>query len=96
MNTSRECSPAADDSFGPVVDAACRHGFDFTLTFEQSMLVLLPAALLILAAPFRLLHLRNATVKVDGRRLRDMKLVSQSTIGPDRYSLTCSRPPWLS
>ncbi|KAI5463411.1 P-loop containing nucleoside triphosphate hydrolase protein [Mariannaea sp. PMI_226] len=82
MNTSAftsasappDCPPYADDAFGPVVAAACRKGFDFTITFEQSILVLLPASCLLVAAPFRLFRLRNAPVKVTGHGLRHLKL----------------------
>ncbi|RFU74209.1 hypothetical protein TARUN_8040 [Trichoderma arundinaceum] len=59
MNVSTPlCAPTADAAFGPVVDAACRDGFDFTLVFEQSIFVLLPASLLVLVAPLRLFQLR--------------------------------------
>ncbi|CAK7198432.1 hypothetical protein SEUCBS139899_001093 [Sporothrix eucalyptigena] len=43
MSTST-CA-ASDGSFGPVVAAACRGGFDFTLVFEQSFFVILPCSL---------------------------------------------------
>ncbi|GFP53312.1 ABC multidrug transporter B [Trichoderma asperellum] len=68
------CAPTADAAFGPVVDAACRDGFDFTLVFEQSILVLLPAAMLVLVAPLRFLQLRKSPVKVTGHASRMMKL----------------------
>ncbi|KAL9488539.1 hypothetical protein ACSS6W_000816 [Trichoderma asperelloides] len=68
------CAPTADAAFGPVVDAPCRDGFDFTLVFEQSILVLLPAAMLVLVAPLRFLQLRKSPVKVTGHASRMMKL----------------------
>ncbi|UZP45666.1 hypothetical protein NXS19_013478 [Fusarium pseudograminearum] len=72
---STNCAASVDASFGPFVPPECRHGFDFTLVFEQSILVLLPASLLLVIAPFRIFRLRNAPVKVTGYRLRSVKLV---------------------
>lgn len=77
MNPSMSlCAPTADAAFGPAVGEECRDGFDFTIVFEQSVLVLLPSSLLLLAAPVRLAQLRGASVKVAGHRLRLAKLVS--------------------
>ncbi|RBR10554.1 uncharacterized protein FIESC28_09418 [Fusarium coffeatum] len=73
MNVTN-CAPFIDASFGPFVPPECRDGFDFTLVFEQSILVLIPASLLLVIAPFRIFHLRNAPVKVTGHRLRSIKL----------------------
>lgn len=73
------CAPTADAAFGPVVDAACRDGFDFTLVFEQSVFVLLPAAMLVLMAPLRFLQLRKSPIKVAGYASRMIKLVSRFT-----------------
>lgn len=75
MNSSEIlCISSTDTSFGPFVGPECRDGFDFTLVFEQSIFVLLPAALLLVLAPIRLFRLRNVPVKVAGRRLRTVKL----------------------
>lgn len=79
------CAPTADAAFGPVVDAACRDGFDFTLVFEQSIFVLLPAAMLVLMAPLRLLQLRKSPIKVVDQASRVIKLVSRLTA---RYAPT--------
>ncbi|KAJ3526432.1 hypothetical protein NM208_g11192 [Fusarium decemcellulare] len=78
MNSSATfCASSADAAFGPIVGPdECRDGFDFTLTFEQSILVLSPAALLLLVAPFRLFSLYNAPVKVASHRLRLFKLAA--------------------
>lgn len=73
MNVT-SCAASVDASFGPFVSPECRDGFDFTLVFEQSILVLLPASILIILAPFRIFHLRNAPVKVNGYRLGSVKL----------------------
>ncbi|KLO97907.1 multidrug resistance-associated protein [Fusarium fujikuroi] len=75
MNSSENlCTSSLDASFGPFVGPECRDGFDFTLVFEQSILVLSPAALLLILAPVRLFRLRNVPVKVTGHRLRTVKL----------------------
>ncbi|PTB80416.1 P-loop containing nucleoside triphosphate hydrolase protein [Trichoderma longibrachiatum ATCC 18648] len=75
MNKSTPlCAATADAAFGPVVDAACRDGFDFTLVFEQFVFVLLPASLLVLVAPLRLMQLRKASVKVTDNVSRALKL----------------------
>ncbi|WKT45911.1 AAA ATPase domain [Fusarium oxysporum f. sp. vasinfectum] len=75
MNSSENlCTFSVDASFGPFVGPECRDGFDFTLVFEQSILVLSPAALLLILAPVRLFRLRNVPVKVTGYRLRTVKL----------------------
>ncbi|KAH7198229.1 P-loop containing nucleoside triphosphate hydrolase protein [Fusarium flagelliforme] len=73
MNVTN-CAPSIDASFGPFVPPECRDGFDFTLVFEQSILVLVPASLLLIIAPFRIFRLRNVPVKVTGHRLRSIKL----------------------
>jgi hypothetical protein len=73
------CAPTADAAFGPVVDAACRDGFDFTLVFEQSIFVLLPATMLFLMAPLRILQLRKSPIKVADHASRMIKLVSRLT-----------------
>ncbi|KAH7206333.1 P-loop containing nucleoside triphosphate hydrolase protein [Fusarium oxysporum] len=75
MNSSENlCTFSVDASFGPFVGPECRDGFDFTLVFEQSILVLSPAALLLILAPVRLFRLRNVPVKVTGYRFRTVKL----------------------
>ncbi|KAH6607530.1 MRP-type ABC transporter [Trichoderma cornu-damae] len=76
MNVSTPlCAPTADAAFGSVVDAACCNGFDFTLVFEQSIFVLLPASLRLLAAPLRLVQLRKSSVKVADHVSRMIKLL---------------------
>lgn len=76
MNTSALlCAPSADAAFGPAVARECRDGFDFTLAFEQSIFVILPASLLLAAAPLRLFQLTRARVKLAHDRFRYVKLV---------------------
>ncbi|KAH8653666.1 hypothetical protein BX600DRAFT_84245 [Xylariales sp. PMI_506] len=54
-----------DNTFGPTTAAGCRGGFDFTLLFEQAILILLPCALAILLFAARLFRLfRARTVAV--------------------------------
>ncbi|GAA89080.1 hypothetical protein AKAW_07194 [Aspergillus luchuensis IFO 4308] len=55
------CSPAADNSFGPVV--ACPATFDFTLLFEQSILSIGPSAIFLLLVPWRIWSLYPENVK---------------------------------
>ncbi|KAJ6444580.1 ABC multidrug transporter [Purpureocillium lavendulum] len=75
MNASTPlCAPTADAAFGPAVAAGCRGGFDFTLLFEQAVFVLLPASLLLVAAPLRLVRLAKAPVYVGAPKLRASKL----------------------
>ncbi|RGP66062.1 hypothetical protein FSPOR_6888 [Fusarium sporotrichioides] len=58
-------SSSCDRSFGPYAEG-CRGGFDFTLLFEESILVVPVTALLLLAAPFRASYLlRKNSVKVE-------------------------------
>ena len=63
-----------DDVFGPVVKG-CRANFDFTLLFEQSILTIGPAALLLLFAPPRLIRLLRSNRKTLSSRLRVYKTV---------------------
>ena len=93
------CLPTADDVFGPVV-SGCRQNFDFTLLFEQGILTLVPAALLLLVAPIRLLQLYKASVKTRPASVGQVKLVSYFKLNRVLYFLTrhaadClySRPP---
>ncbi|KAI9691968.1 MAG: hypothetical protein M1820_009646 [Bogoriella megaspora] len=65
---SRICQ--SDGSFGPGI-GSCRGGFDFTLLFEDSILGLLPQALLLLLAPIRL----KTLIK------RHTRVTRQSTLG---------------
>lgn len=74
MNGSSICPQHPDDVFGPVV-AECARAFDFTLLFEESILSILPSAILILLAPVRLLALRKRPRIVGGSTLQLVKLV---------------------
>lgn len=69
-------SSSCDKSFGPYADG-CRGGFDFTLLFEESILIIPVTALLILAAPLRATYLlRKNSVKVEDRYWLYSKIAS--------------------
>ncbi|XWX01630.1 hypothetical protein V2A60_009658 [Cordyceps javanica] len=61
---------AGDDEFGPQLPGY----FDFTLVFEQSMFSLVPASILILVAPYRILQLWRKKTCVGSRKLLLAKL----------------------
>lgn len=61
-----ECSPRADDEFGPQV-VACRQGFDFTLLFEQTILSAVPSAILLLASCAYVAWRSRQSVKLAGQ-----------------------------
>lgn len=63
-----------DNTFGPVVHR-CRSDFDFTLLFEQSVLTIGPAALLLLFAPPRLAKLLKSSKKTISTRVLSIKAV---------------------
>ncbi|RJE27115.1 ABC transporter transmembrane region [Aspergillus sclerotialis] len=68
MNATEDwylCPYNADGRFGPSIDRHCRGGFDFTLTFEQSILSIAPSALLLLFAPLRLYWLSGSNLKTN-------------------------------
>lgn len=71
------CSFSADAAFGPVVEG-CRDGFDFTMSFEQYFLSLVPSVLFLVAATFRLRFLRKQKSQVEGKLLRSIKLVGSN------------------
>ncbi|EGP90793.1 putative ABC transporter [Zymoseptoria tritici IPO323] len=64
---------AGDNLFGPAVGASC---FDFTLLFEQSLLQLVPSAILFLFLPLRVSQLRRQNVKVLRSGARFVKTAS--------------------
>lgn len=65
LDPSAPCSVADEDTFGPFVNASCRHGFDFTLLFEELILTFVPLTTVLLILPFRVWRLRRASDKVD-------------------------------
>ena len=71
---SPSCLPQSDDVFGPIV-RGCRSNFDFTLLFEQSILSIGPAVLLLIFAPPRVIRLLRSSKKTLSSRLRLYKTV---------------------
>ncbi|KAL4789301.1 hypothetical protein BDV19DRAFT_374334 [Aspergillus venezuelensis] len=45
------CSIVVEDVFGPTVASECRHGFDFTLLFEEAIFVVGPCSIFLLTLP---------------------------------------------
>lgn len=78
MATQSSVCARLDDRFGPHADS-CRGGFDFTLLFEETILTLLPLALILLIAPVRIFYLSRKDKKVVQTRLLSCKLVCISS-----------------
>ena len=57
------CPSFADNTFGPTIPSPCRSTFDFTLLFEQTILTIFPACILLLLAPPRIWHLLRSSTK---------------------------------
>ena len=57
---------------------SCRGGFDFTLLFEETILTMLPMAVMIIATPLRIWQLVQKRRKVVDSWLLLFKLVSNS------------------
>lgn len=74
MTILQACSLSSDNEFGPRVNPYCRT-FDFTLLFEDVLFGAIPAALLLLILPARLVHLVNSPVKSLPHRLLVYKVV---------------------
>ena len=72
---SSSCA-AIDNSFGPHA-GSCRGGFDLTLLFEESILIVPITAVLLLVTPWRILYLlRKSTIKVKRNYWVYFKIVS--------------------
>ncbi|KAI8249166.1 ABC transporter atnG [Colletotrichum sp. SAR 10_77] len=67
----------ADNYFGPQVNGY----FDFTVLFEQSILSILPTALLILLAPVRITWLLRNDIRVRAGKLLARTSVAESALG---------------
>lgn len=81
MNSSSACSITVENSFGPQV-AGCLGGFDFTLLFEETILSILPTALVLLFLPVRIVHLFRSDRKVYEGLLHNLKLVRKLAMLP--------------
>ena len=76
---SRVCQ--SDASFGPGI-GSCRGGFDFSLTFEESILGIIPQAAILLLVPLRLATLQRRRDRVaKDSHLGFLKMVSTQTNG---------------
>ncbi|POS71828.1 canalicular multispecific organic anion transporter 1 [Diaporthe helianthi] len=73
-----QCSFAADRQFGPSV-SSCRREFDFTILFEEVVLVLIPACVFIPTACAVVVLRQGRTLTRPGR-LHALKLVSATTL----------------
>jgi hypothetical protein len=78
MTTSLSSGPSCRDLDKTMrIDAgSCRGGFDFSLLFEETILEILPIALMLIVIPVRLWHLSQKRNKVVGSWLLLVKLVS--------------------
>jgi ATP-binding cassette, subfamily C (CFTR/MRP), member 1 len=65
MNSTVLCTSAVDDVFGPRVNP-CQSELDFTLYFEQLILTIIPAAVFLLLACWRLRKLLRQDIKIVG------------------------------
>lgn len=68
---------SADNAFGPQLKG-CSGQFDFTLLFEQSILSILPSALLLLLSPLRILQLQYHDTKTRRNSWYMVKMVSST------------------
>jgi hypothetical protein len=71
-STAAPWAENTENAFGPVSHL---RPFDFTLTFEQAILSIIPSAILLLAGPFRLLHLSRCQRKTRSEHDYFLKLV---------------------
>lgn len=78
MASSSSPGPSCHDLDNTLrIDAgSCRGGFDFSLLFEETILGILPIALILILVPFRLAQLAQKRRKVEGSSLFLYKLVS--------------------
>ncbi|KAL7915178.1 P-loop containing nucleoside triphosphate hydrolase protein [Trichoderma velutinum] len=76
---SYNATACGDGFFGPAVWAdGCRGGFDFTLSFEESILSTLPAALFLLFSIARAIYLLRTPDKAKRRSAYTPKLIASS------------------
>lgn len=74
-----QCGFEADTDFGPSV-ASCRREFDFTILFEEVVLVIIPACAFVILAFASLLALLRARTLVRHSRLYTFKLLSAGAL----------------
>jgi len=73
-STSQDPCPGIDNTFGPHA-GHCRGGLDFTLFFEEVILIVLPLVCVLCVAPVRIFYLSKRTVKVNRSLLLWSKLI---------------------
>ena len=86
MSLNRTSFAYSLDAFGPTIPK----GFDFTLLFQDTLLSILPSAVLLLVIPFRIWSLRGKSRKVHRSLIYENKLVSctVSYVYPDSSVLS--------
>lgn len=75
----------SDNSFGPAIEG-CRHNFDFTVLFEQTVFTLAPSCLFIVLSLGALARKARAPIVVHAPWLLRFKLVCSSVF---IYAETC-------
>lgn len=75
-----------DKSFGPWAGPTVRGGFDFTLRFEESILVIPLQCLFLFFLPFRIWQLIHQDVKTKPGMLQPAKMVFHP------FELKCDNP----
>ncbi|KAI8944427.1 P-loop containing nucleoside triphosphate hydrolase protein [Xylaria longipes] len=76
MMDSTKVILCGDELFGPVVESACRGGFDFTVQFEELVLAILPTAIFLLLSPLRAVALLRRRITARRNSLYVAKLVT--------------------
>ena len=79
-----KCSIETENRFGPAAD--CYGGFDFTLLFEETILTIIPATIVLLLLPFLVADKLKSSTKVARTRSHSVKLVREL---PSRFGQTC-------
>lgn len=83
MDSSDVCPPSLDNTFGPAV-ASCRRILDFTLLFEEVILLITPSVVFLFLALLRIVNLSRRKHDREVRKARKedvlqcVKLVSES------------------
>lgn len=75
-----QCGWAADNAFGPSV-SSCRRQFDFTILFEETVLVTIPACTFIILALATVLSLLPAPTRIRWGRLHSLKVFFAAALG---------------
>ncbi|KAL1981958.1 hypothetical protein VTN96DRAFT_1970 [Rasamsonia emersonii] len=84
---SYSASCAETDNTFRLYALSCRGGFDFTLLFEETILAVLPLALLVLVVPFRVFYLFRRPRKVVHSVLLPLKIATYAGLGATQLAL---------